>query len=124
MFKLEQEEYSKEKITWESITFVDNLGCIDLIEGQQSASILRMLDEECMLSGTHSSLIKKLNDQFQYNKYYARPKDFRNCATKFIIKHYAGEVQYETLNFVEKNKDKVNERITELLSLSRNPLLK
>ena len=32
IFKLEQEEYSREKITWTLIDFPDNKLCIDLIE--------------------------------------------------------------------------------------------
>lgn len=32
IFKLEQEEYNKEKINWENISFVDNQVCLDLIE--------------------------------------------------------------------------------------------
>lgn len=32
IFKLEQEEYEKEKINWSSIKFVDNQDVLDLIE--------------------------------------------------------------------------------------------
>jgi hypothetical protein len=32
IFKLEQEEYAREKIEWSSISFVDNQECLDLIE--------------------------------------------------------------------------------------------
>ena len=32
IFKLEQEEYVREKIEWSSISFVDNQECLDLIE--------------------------------------------------------------------------------------------
>ena len=45
MFKLEQEEYVKEQIEWEFITFYDNQPCIDLIECK--LGILDLLDEEC-----------------------------------------------------------------------------
>ena len=39
IFKLEQEEYNKEKINWEKVTFKDNQECIDLIEKVQIYSI-------------------------------------------------------------------------------------
>ena len=45
MFKLEQEEYIKEKIEWSMIDFYDNQPCIDLIEAK--LGILDLLDEEC-----------------------------------------------------------------------------
>ena len=48
MFKLEQEEYIKEKIEWSMIDFYDNQPCIDLIEAK--LGILDLLDEECKVS--------------------------------------------------------------------------
>jgi myosin heavy subunit len=47
MFTMEQKEYKKEKVPWENIKFVDNQGCIDLIESYTSVSIFRLLDEAC-----------------------------------------------------------------------------
>lgn len=62
-----------------------------------------------MINGSGDSLLKKMNDQLANSKYYTRPKNFRTSANKFIVKHYAGDVEYSTDTFVEKNKDKVNE---------------
>ena len=45
VFKLEQEEYIREQITWSFIDFYDNQSCIDLIETK--LGILDLLDEEC-----------------------------------------------------------------------------
>jgi len=44
--------------------------------------------------------------------------------TIFGIKHFAGEVHYEAVNFVEKNKDLVNPDIQNLFMKSENQLLK
>ena len=44
MFKVEQEEYTKEGIDWQYIEFSDNRGCIALIE--QSMGVISLLDEE------------------------------------------------------------------------------
>jgi myosin-5 len=43
VFKLEQEEYIREKINWTFIEFSDNQKCIEMIEGK--LGILAMLDE-------------------------------------------------------------------------------
>lgn len=48
VFKLEQEEYLKEGITWTMIDFYDNQPCIDLIETR--LGVLDLLDEECRVS--------------------------------------------------------------------------
>ncbi|PZC84832.1 hypothetical protein B5X24_HaOG203822 [Helicoverpa armigera] len=45
VFKLEQDEYIKEEISWEMIEFYDNQPCIDLIEDR--LGVLALLDEQC-----------------------------------------------------------------------------
>ena len=45
IFKLEQEEYSKEHITWTSIRYTDNQPIIDLISKKPSG-IIHLLDDE------------------------------------------------------------------------------
>ena len=62
MFTLEQEEYSKEKVQWTQIKFVDNQECIDLFEHVRNPSLFKLLDEECMIKGTENGLLKKYND--------------------------------------------------------------
>ena len=47
VFKLEQEEYQKEKLNWTKIEFYDNQPCIDLIESK--LGVLDLLDEECKM---------------------------------------------------------------------------
>jgi myosin heavy subunit len=42
---LEQEEYSKEKINWKIIDYIDNKPCIDLISKKPSG-IFHILDDE------------------------------------------------------------------------------
>lgn len=48
MFQLEQEEYIKEELAWDTIAFSDNQQCISLIEGQ--LGLFDLLDEECRVS--------------------------------------------------------------------------
>ncbi len=51
MFEIEQEQYLREKIQWNKISFNDNQPCLDLIEmkSNQGLGILAMLDEECFV---------------------------------------------------------------------------
>jgi len=46
--QLEQEEYIREGIDWQFITFTDNQPVIDLIEAKP-IGILNLLDEECKM---------------------------------------------------------------------------
>ncbi|RHZ80366.1 hypothetical protein Glove_137g32 [Diversispora epigaea] len=116
VFKLEQEEYVREKINWTFIDFSDNQPCIDLIEGK--LGILSILDEESRRPGsTDETWCNKLYDNFnkpEYKQFFKKPR-FSNVA--FTISHYAHDVTYEVENFLEKNKDTVPE---EHLTLLRN----
>lgn len=55
VFKLEQEEYQKEKLNWTKIEFYDNQPCIDLIESK--LGVLDLLDEECKMPKGKSFLM-------------------------------------------------------------------
>lgn len=46
VFKYEQEEYRKENIRWNDIEFMDNTGCLQLIEGKP-LGLLCVLDDQC-----------------------------------------------------------------------------
>lgn len=46
VFKYEQEEYRKENIKWKDIEFMDNTGCLQLIEGKPFG-LLCVLDDQC-----------------------------------------------------------------------------
>lgn len=45
VFKLEQEEYEREELSWVRIDFYDNQSTIDLIEG--SPGLINYLNEQC-----------------------------------------------------------------------------
>lgn len=53
VFKLEQEEYMREKINWTFIEFSDNQKCIEMIEGK--LGILSLLDEVSCIYAGHSA---------------------------------------------------------------------
>nr|XP_019706884.1 myosin-17 isoform X3 [Elaeis guineensis] len=89
VFKMEQEEYTKEEINWSYIEFVDNQDVLDLIE-KKPGGIIALLDEACMFpKSTHETFAQKLYQTFKNNKRFSKPKLSR---TDFTISHYAGEV--------------------------------
>jgi len=112
IFELEQEEYKKEQINWDTIKFPDNSECLKLIDGK--FGILSMLDEECKLpKGNDINFTSKITKKYKDNIYFIKNKKFNN--EKISINHYAGEVIYNTNNFCEKNKDIVSNEINILL---------
>ncbi|XP_026669743.1 unconventional myosin-Va isoform X2 [Ceratina calcarata] len=120
VFKLEQEEYFKEEIEWTFIDFYDNQPCIDLIETK--LGILDLLDEECrMPKGSDSSWAEKLYAKCGKSKHFEKP---RFGTSAFLIHHFADLVQYETIGFLEKNRDTVIEEQVDVLRNGDNKLLK
>ena len=85
------------------------------------SGILKKLDDLCKLpKTTDSSLIENFNREFSKNQYYiASKRDDLN----FTINHYVGKVTYSGENFLEKNRDSLPFRVTELLRNSTNEIL-
>ncbi|KAG7021176.1 Myosin-9 [Cucurbita argyrosperma subsp. argyrosperma] len=116
VFKMEQEEYTKEEIDWSYIEFVDNQDVLDLIE-KKPGGIVALLDEACMFpKSTHETFANKLYQTFKTHKRFIKPKLSR---TDFTIAHYAGEVLYQSDQFLDKNKDYVVPEYQDLLSASK-----
>ncbi|KAL3520939.1 hypothetical protein ACH5RR_019088 [Cinchona calisaya] len=116
VFKMEQEEYTKEAIDWSYIEFVDNQDVLDLIE-KKPGGIIALLDEACMFpKSTHETFSNKLYMTFKNHKRFVKPKLSR---TDFIISHYAGEVHYQSDQFLDKNKDYVVLEHQDLLTASK-----
>ncbi|KAI4303015.1 hypothetical protein MLD38_038696 [Melastoma candidum] len=116
VFKMEQEEYTKEEIDWSYIEFVDNQDVLDLIE-KKPGGIVALLDEACMFpKSTHETFSNKLYQTFKNHKRFIKPKLSR---TDFTISHYAGEVLYQSDQFLDKNKDYVVPEHQDLLGASK-----
>uniref|UniRef100_A0A667Z4W5 Myosin VAb n=1 Tax=Myripristis murdjan TaxID=586833 RepID=A0A667Z4W5_9TELE len=120
VFKLEQEEYMKEEISWTLIDFYDNQPCINLIEAK--LGVLDLLDEECkMPKGSDDTWAQKLyNTLLKQKAHFDKPR-LSNRA--FIIHHFADKVEYQCEGFLEKNKDTVNEEQINVLKMSKFDLL-
>nr|GMC63651.1 myosin-11 isoform X1 [Ipomoea batatas] len=121
VFKSQQEDYTKEAIDWSYIEFVDNQDVLDLIEKfvhlQRPGGIIALLDEACMFpKSTPDTFSNKLYLTFKKHKRFIKPKLSR---TDFTISHYAGEVQYQSDQFLDKNKDYVVAEHQDLLNASK-----
>ncbi|XP_019445659.1 PREDICTED: myosin-12-like isoform X1 [Lupinus angustifolius] len=104
VFKMEQEEYTKEEINWSYVEFVDNQDVLDLIE-KKPGGIIALLDEACMFpKSTHETFAQKMYQTYKAHKRFKKPKLAR---TDFTINHYAGDVTYQADYFLDKNKDYV-----------------
>ncbi|ODO03097.1 hypothetical protein I350_05942 [Cryptococcus amylolentus CBS 6273] len=122
VFKLEQEEYIREKINWRFIDFADNQACIQVIEGKMG--ILTLLDEESRLpAGSDSAFATKIYQQIHEPWQKAVFKKPRFNQNAFTIAHYAHDVTYDVEGFIDKNRDSVPDEHLALLQGSSNRFL-
>lgn len=86
-----------------------------------SSGMLKKLDDLCKLPrATDLSLIQNFNKDFSKNTYYIPSK---RSELNFTINHYAGKVTYTGENFLEKNRDSLPFRVSELLKNSSNDII-
>jgi myosin-1 len=101
--KEEQEEYKRENIQWEPIKFFNNKICCDLIESKKDPiGMLTLLDDTCNFpKGTDEKFLGKLQEYHSQHAHFGMAQR-SGC---FVIKHYAGDVEYNTDGMTDKNKD-------------------
>uniref|UniRef100_A0A4W3HUU0 Unconventional myosin-Id n=1 Tax=Callorhinchus milii TaxID=7868 RepID=A0A4W3HUU0_CALMI len=130
VLKQEQEEYQREGIPWRHIDYFNNQIIVDLVE-QQHKGIISILDDASVNVGkvTDGMFLEALNNKLCKHAHYSSRK---LCATDkqlefdrdFRIKHYAGNVVYSVVGFIDKNKDTLFQDFKRLLYNSSNPVLR
>ncbi|XP_057189572.1 unconventional myosin-IXb isoform X2 [Triplophysa rosa] len=115
IFTLEQEEYMSEGITWHTVDYPDNTGCISLFS-KKPTGLFYLLDEESNFPhATDRTLLEKFKQQHQQNQSFMRTTVQEPA---FVIKHFAGDVKYQIKDFREKNTDHMRPDIVALLRSS------
>eukprot|EP00536_Pseudo-nitzschia_multiseries_P014246 jgi/Psemu1/327483/estExt_fgenesh1_pg.C_6780003 len=119
IFRSVQEEYEKEGVPLDEITYDDNSDVLRLLESK--TGVLAMLNEECVRpKGSDSAFVQKA---LSGNK--NSPCLFENKLNRcgFGIHHYAGKVLYDAVGFVDSNQDSLPVDLSELALLSSNEIL-
>merc|ERR1712168_1237812 len=124
MFVVEQEEYVKEGIDWVMGDFgMDLAAAITMFE--KPMGIWAILEEESLFpKATDKSFEEKLKASLGKLPIFLKPASKTDKNAHFGISHYAGIVNYNVTNWLEKNKDPVNDTVVEVMkSISTIPLL-
>jgi myosin-1 len=110
--KAEQEEYAQEGIPWKDIPYNNNKPLCDLIENKPG--LLSICDDCCHTAKSDEMFVSDLRGFFSGNQYIA-------CGNRdFTIRHYAGDVRYQSENFLTKNKDTLFDDL--ILVIQSSPL--
>jgi len=124
MFVVEQEEYVKEGIDWEMVDFGMDLAAA-IIMFEKPMGIWAILEEESLFpKATDKSFEEKLKASLGKLPVFLKPQSKTDKNAHFAISHYAGIVSYNVTNWLEKNKDPVNDSVVEVFkSTSKCTLL-
>merc|ERR1711981_153724 len=124
MFVVEQEEYVSEGIDWVMVDFGMDLAAA-IIMFEKPMGIWAILEEESLFpKATDKSFEEKLKASLGKLPIFLKPQSKTDKNAHFAISHYAGIVSYNVTNWLEKNKDPVNDSVVELFkSTSSVPLL-
>ncbi|NWX64914.1 MYO6 protein, partial [Promerops cafer] len=131
ILKEEQELYQKEGLGVNEVRYVDNQDCIDLIEAKL-VGVLDILDEENRLpqpSDQHFTSVVHQKHKEHFRLSIPRKSKLavhRNIRDDegFIIRHFAGAVCYETMQFVEKNNDALHMSLQSLICESKDKFVR
>ena len=136
-FVRDLEEMKAEGITSQQVKFRDNLPCLDLMQGPKN-SVMSFLDDASTLNQERAqanpnfAFLRKLTMQhlpeYQNIGKGDKPSDYftrgPHDEDSFTVRHYAGDVKYKVLGFVEKNNDVVKDSTLSILQDSDDEYLK
>merc|ERR1711937_214408 len=124
MFVVEQEEYVAEGVEWAPVDFgMDLAACIIMFE--KPMGVWAILEEESLFpKATDKSFEEKLKASLGKLPVFLKPQSKTDKNAHFALSHYAGIVSYNVTNWLEKNKDPVNDSVVEVFkSTSKCQLL-
>ena len=122
-----QDEYEREGIPWERVTFPDNSGRIDIFE--RRTGLIPLLDEDANFPrATDKSWTEKITQHLKKGAGSEFFKELRfqgrEGAEGFTIAHFAGDVEYRSAGMLEKNRDPTREDLVGIISRSSVSLLR
>nr|CAI5842506.1 unnamed protein product [Callosobruchus analis] len=131
VLKQEQEEYNREGIAWTNIEYFNNQIICDLVEAPHKG-IISIMDDACKMTAekvTDELLLEAMDKNLKGHKHYmsrqTKPSE-KNLRHKidFRVTHYAGDVTYCIMGFLDKNKDTLFQDFKRLLYNSKDPNIK
>jgi len=116
IFEYEAALYARECVQFDSQDFPDNKAIVELLIGdhrQTLSGIFAMLDEECKVTGgTADSWCRKLDARYTTSMLFEIVRTRKGC---FVIRHFAGPVEYNSEAFLAKNKDTLSADVQECM---------
>ncbi|XP_059168016.1 unconventional myosin-XIX-like isoform X3 [Physella acuta] len=117
-----QAEYEAENIPWTSVAYKDNKVCVETLDGP--TGVFGVLNEEVVLNrpSDDCSLCGRIIKAGSSHGVVWKP-GAGTYETKFLVRHYAGDVLYTVQDAVKKNKDNIPAELILLMETSSNSFI-
>lgn len=106
-------EIESEGFKVETIDVTEYSARVSLLDG--TLSVFSILNEECLLKrfNSDSFVNSRITENLKNHTYFG--VSAKNSDSEFLIRHYAGDVSYNSKDMVAKNRDKVPKDIVKFL---------
>ena len=126
-FVTEEQAHEAEGVAFPPIDFQDNSGCVALLEAMPSG-VLRLLDETCKApKASDAKFCEAVASTHRKNPFYMEPRAAGRrslgVADAFVVRHFAGDVCYLGVGFLEKNDDSLHADLAKALRAATNALI-
>ena len=125
VFNNEVAVYKAEGVDFSEVRFDDNSDLLSLLDGKRD-SVFVYLDEQTML-GKRGSDANLLSNLIRRHRSSSATPCFElprfGTGEAFIIKHFAGDVEYNISGFVAKNNDALHADLLKLATSSSSPVI-
>ncbi|KAL8761609.1 MAG: hypothetical protein Q9184_002284 [Pyrenodesmia sp. 2 TL-2023] len=115
--KTEQEEYAREQIQWTPINYFDNKIVCELIEEKRPPGVFAALNDACATAHADPGAA---DQTFAQRLNALSNPHFQPRQGQFVVKHYAGDVNYAIEGMTDKNKDQLLKDLLNLVGGSSN----
>ena len=122
----EMELYATEGVPAPSIALTDNMPCVNLVMGRNPDGLTTLLEDECHLpKPSDDNLVSRLYSAHGSHACLLQPTrpSPKGMPQHFVIKHFAGAVDYDSNDFVFKNSDALHPDLPLMLSAATSPLV-
>ncbi|CAG8672634.1 21629_t:CDS:2, partial [Dentiscutata erythropus] len=106
IFEARKEEFQSEGINFFEIPYVDNNECLRMIE-KPSTGLIYIMNDQANKSNrkTDQTMLDAFNKKYSEHSSFIPTGKSLNSLPTFGIRHFAGEVTYDSSGFLEKNID-------------------
>lgn len=105
-----------------------------MLDGK-AGSVMAFLDEECRTpGGGEAAYVRKMHERFSSSKVYSKPlrgaqaqgaqlDDGKYDELQFVVTHYAGDVRYTAVDWLEKNRGTLAANLRRVMTTTACPLV-